>query len=120
MITPGYLVLFVGGKKVLLPLPFPIFDLVHVQFICFFRYRWTAVYPNSFYPVTVLPITVVTWTAHYPVDFGLPGNLFNIGQSEIYSLLVSGKSMELILNVYVQAGENDRNPTGRAGTDPAP
>ena len=45
---------------------------------------------------------------------------FNIGQSEIYSLLVSCKSMELIFNVYVQAGENDRNPTGRAGTDPAP
>ena len=72
MITPGYLVLFVGGKKVLLPLPFPIFDLVHMQFICFFRYRWTAVYPNSFYPETGLPvkITAVTQTAHYPVTFG--------------------------------------------------
>ena len=30
-ITPVYLELFVGGKKLLLPLPFPIFDLVHIM-----------------------------------------------------------------------------------------
>ena len=33
-------------------LPFPIFDLVHVQTIWSFVHRWPAVSPNSFYPVT--------------------------------------------------------------------
>ena len=28
--------MFAGVKQFLLPLPFPIFDLVHVQFICFY------------------------------------------------------------------------------------
>ena len=36
-INPGYLILFVGGEKVsLLPLTFPIFDLVHVQYVCLY------------------------------------------------------------------------------------
>ena len=67
-ITQVCQVLFVLGEKFLLPLPFPIFDLVHVQSISFFRYRWTAVYKNSIYPVTGLP---VTRTAQYPVTFGI-------------------------------------------------
>ena len=56
-----------GGKKFFLSLHFSIFYLVHVQFICFFQYRWPAVYLNSFYPVTGLPVkrTAVTQTAHY-------------------------------------------------------
>ena len=39
---------------------------------CLFKYRWTAVHPNSFYPVTRLPMkrTAVTRTAHYLVTFG--------------------------------------------------
>ena len=51
-----------GGKQFILLLPFLIFDLGHVQYICFFQYRWTAIYPNSFYPVTGLPVkrTAVT------------------------------------------------------------
>ena len=71
--NPVYLVLFVGEHVSFAP-PLPyIFDLVQMQFICFFWYRWTAVYPNSFYPVTGLPIkrTAVTQTAHYPVAFGI-------------------------------------------------
>ena len=41
-------------------------------YICFLRYRWAAVYPNSFYLVTGLPVkrTDVTRTAYYPVTFG--------------------------------------------------
>ena len=38
-----------GGGFYFLSLPFPIVDLVHVQVILSdLRYRWTAVYPNSF------------------------------------------------------------------------
>ena len=46
----------VGEKPCFLSLPFPIFDLVHVQVIL------AAVYPYSFYPVITLPIkrTAVT------------------------------------------------------------
>ena len=45
--------------------PFPIFDLVHVQHIRLFWYRWTAVYLNSFYPVIgrreqLLPEQIIT------------------------------------------------------------
>ena len=51
---PFYLVIFVGGKKgSLLRLPFPIFDLVHMQYsTSALWYRWAAVCPNSFYLVT--------------------------------------------------------------------
>ena len=58
---------FIGGKKFRLPLPVLIFDLVHVQYICFL-----TVQMSSFYPVTGLPVkrTAVTQTAHYPVTFG--------------------------------------------------
>ena len=43
-----------------------------IELIWSLRYRWTAVYPNSFYLVTGLPMkrTAVTWTAYYPVTFG--------------------------------------------------
>ena len=60
---------FFWGGDLLLPLPS---DLVHVQFICLFPYRWTVVYMNSFYPVTGLLMkwTDVTRTAHYPLTFG--------------------------------------------------
>ena len=51
--------------------PFPIFDLVHLQFICFFGTDEQLFYLNSFYPVTGLPMkrTVVTRTACYLVTF---------------------------------------------------
>ena len=69
-LPPGlsYLVLFVGGKSSFTP--FPIFDLMHML-ICLFQYRWTAVYLNSSYPVTGLPMkkTAVTRTAQFPVTF---------------------------------------------------
>ena len=70
---PRLPIIFVWGEKTpLFALPFPIFDLVHMQVILSnFWYRWTAVYPNSFYPVTALPIkrTAVTRTACYPVTW---------------------------------------------------
>ena len=73
--TPGlnYQVLFGVGGISFYPSPkFPIFDLVHVQLVCLFQYKWTAVYLNSFYPVTGLPTkrTAVTRTAHNLVNFG--------------------------------------------------
>ena len=39
----------------------------------YFLYRWTAVFPNSFYPVTGLLVkkTAVTRTAYYPVTLVL-------------------------------------------------
>ena len=66
----GGQLLIKGEKPLYLPrksttgthtLPFTIFDLVHMQVILSdLLYRWTAVYPNSFYlvrvPVTALPI----------------------------------------------------------------
>ena len=78
----GGQLLIKGEKPLYLPrksttgthtLPFTIFDLVHMQVILSnLLYRWTAVYPNSFYlvrvPVTALPIkrTAITQTAYYP------------------------------------------------------
>ena len=53
-----------GGNFSLLPLLFPIFDILHVQLIWLFRYRWTAAYQNSFYSVIGLPMKR---TAYYPV-----------------------------------------------------
>ena len=62
-ITPGlsYLILFVGGEY-FFTLPFPIFDLVHVQLI-------------SFYPVTELPNysneeNSCYLDSSYPLSFG--------------------------------------------------
>ena len=43
-----------GKNLIFFPLPLPIFDLVHVQYVQFiwsFRYWWTAGYQNSFYPM---------------------------------------------------------------------
>ena len=48
--SPDYLVPFVGGKFSFLPLPFSIFASAANLII----YKLTAVYPNSFYPVTGL------------------------------------------------------------------
>ena len=54
--------------------PGPVYLLWGVKFTFApsFPYLWTAVYPNSFYPVTGLPMkkTAVTWTVHYRVPFG--------------------------------------------------
>ena len=54
----------VEGNFSLLPLLFPIFDILHVQLIWLFRYRWTAAYQNSFYSEIGLPMKR---TAYYPV-----------------------------------------------------
>ena len=81
MITQVCQVLFVLGEKFLLPLPFPIFDLVHACAVHqLFGYRWIAVYRNRFYPVTGLPKQLITvpcnlwyrpiiFSAHAPCPF---------------------------------------------------
>ena len=66
---PVHLLQFLLWKGKILnvyPCAFPIFDLVHVQLIWLFWYRWTTVDQNSFYPVTGLsmkrtayPVTLV-------------------------------------------------------------
>ena len=57
--------------KLVFTLSFPIFNLVQVQFIWSFGYWWSAVLPNSFYPVTDITNEEkrVTQAAHYPVTF---------------------------------------------------
>ena len=50
-LPPGYLALFVGGKQFLLSLPFPIFDLVHVQLVPLL----VSVQMNSYLPKQLLP-----------------------------------------------------------------
>ena len=60
----------VGKNNKKCTLPFPIFELVHIQFIWSFGYWWLTVLPNSFYPVTnysyrwwewLLPKQLITW-----------------------------------------------------------
>ena len=67
-----------GEKSFFCPSPSLSLILVHVQFICFLQYIWAAVYPNSFYPVTGLPVkrTAVTQIAHYRVGFGTSQRIF--------------------------------------------
>ena len=93
-ITPGpvYLASAVGGGGAFLPLPlsFSISDLVHctAHLIVLIYCRWTAVFPNSFYP---MKRTAVTWTAYYLVT------LFSLHMHHAY-LKYSPKYMSLILN----------------------
>ena len=70
LITPGLVYqALLWGKNLFLPLPFPSFDLVHMQLIWLFQYRWTAVYPNSFYPGSW-----ITRKAYFPVTLVLVSN----------------------------------------------
>ena len=71
-ITPVYLVLYCLGGGGRVPLPFPIIDLVHMQFSAFFGTDEQLFNPNRFYLVTGLLVkrTAVTQTAQYPVAFG--------------------------------------------------
>ena len=99
------------GTFELLPLPFPILDLVNMQLIWLFGYRWTPVYQNSFFLVNGLPMkrTADTWTTYYPVAlvwyivFSAPAYL-NIAQniwSLFYSNPCTGRVGWVIFSLYL-------------------
>ena len=94
-----------GGKKFLLPLPFPIFDLVHVQFICFYCTD------EQLFTEQLLPGNRITGEENscYP-NSSLPGNLF---YRSIFSLHVHHAYFNIAQIIWVLFYSNP--PGGRAG-----
>ena len=62
-----------GEKRIILPLPFLIFDLVHVQFICFFLVQMSSCLPDQ-----LLPGNWITSEEYQllPEELVTPGNLW--------------------------------------------
>ena len=101
LITKGYFIqftqyqyLFMEGQFLIFNITFPIFDLVHMQFIWTFGCGWPAVLMNSFYPVTNITDQE---NSCYP-NSSLPGNLWH---GSIISLHMHHAFLNVTQNIWV-------------------